>query len=179
MEHDFILAPGANPQQIRLSFSGAQKLQRNDAGDLALQTEVGEVKLLKPIAWQELSGQRQPVECEFIINNKRQVGFRLGAYDRNRDLVIDPVLLYSTYLGGGGFDWCQGVAVDKDANAYVVGYTNVYVATASNGLYKSTNGGQSYQVKNTGFNFNGPLVVNDLAIDYAGFARRIYRQTHR
>jgi hypothetical protein len=124
LEHDFILVPGADPRQIRLSFGGAQKLQINDAGDLALQTEVGEVKLLKPVAWQELNGQRQPVECEFILNSKQQIGFRLGAYDRNRELVIDPVLLYSTYLGGGGFDWCQGVAVDKDSNAYVVGYTN-------------------------------------------------------
>ncbi len=140
LEHDFVLAPGANPQQIRLSFSGAQKLQINEAGDLALQTEVGEVKLLKPAAWQELSGQRQPVECEFIINNKQQIGFRLGAYDRNRELVIDPVLLYSTYLGGGGFDWCQGVAVDKDANAYVVGYTNSLNFPGSSPIQSSLNG---------------------------------------
>lgn len=140
LEHDFILAPGANPQQIRLSFSGAQKLQINEAGDLALQTEVGEVKLLKPVAWQELNGQRQPVECEFTINNKQQIGFWLGAYDRNRELVIDPVLLYSTYLGGGGFDWCQGVAVDKDANAYVVGYTNSLNFPGSSPIQSSLNG---------------------------------------
>ena len=98
------------------------------------------MKLLKPIAWQERNGQRQPVECEFIINNKQQIGFRLGAYDRNRELVIDPVLLYSTYLGGGGFDWCQGVAVDKDANAYVVGYTNSMNFPGSSPIQSSLNG---------------------------------------
>lgn len=124
LEHDFLVAAGANPNRIRLTFTGAETIQINNAGDLVLQTEAGELKLQKPVAWQEADGQRQPVDCQFALDDKRQVGFRLGNYDHNRELVIDPVLLYSTFIGGGGFEQGLGVAVDKDFNAYIVGYTS-------------------------------------------------------
>ena len=123
LEHDFVIAPKANPQQIRLNFAGAQTAQLNSAGELVLQTEVGDLKLLKPVAWQDANGQRQPVACEFVMNRNRQLSFRLGAYDRSKELVIDPVLLYSTYLGGNNSEQGLSVAVDKDFNAYIVGST--------------------------------------------------------
>src|SRR5262249_21251923 len=92
-------------------------------GELVLQTSAGEMRLLKPQAWQEANGDRTPVACEFAINGDRQIGFSLGAYDKGRELVIDPVILYSRFLGGHGFDQAMGVALDKDSNAYIVGLT--------------------------------------------------------
>jgi len=124
LEHDFIVAPGADPRRIRLSFAGAQTIRVDERGELVLQTGAGEMRLLKPQAWQEAPGERQAVACEFTINGKHQIGFSPGAYDKSRKLVIDPVLLYSSYIGGAGADQAFGVAVDKDSNAYIVGLTS-------------------------------------------------------
>src|SRR5262249_41412263 len=123
LEHDFIVAPNADPRRVRLSFAGAETIRIDERGELILQTAAGEMRLLKPHAWQEANGERRDVACEYAINRKHQIGFSLGAYDRGRELVIDPVLLYSSYIGGGGLDQAFGVAVDKDSNAYVVGLT--------------------------------------------------------
>lgn len=124
LEHDFILAPGADPHRIKLAFTGAQSLRIDEDGALALQTGAGELKLLKPEAWQETNGQRQPVTCDYAINQQRQVGFRLGQYDPQKELVIDPVLLYSSFLGGSGFEQGSGVALDKDGNIYIAGISS-------------------------------------------------------
>ena len=124
LEHDFIIAPGANPQRIRLSFAGAQSIRIDERGELVLETAAGEIRLLKPQAWQETNGERRAVFCDYEINGKNHIGFSLGEYDRSRELVIDPVLLYSSYIGGAGADQAFGVAVDKDFNAYIVGQTS-------------------------------------------------------
>ncbi|HKC87424.1 MAG TPA: SBBP repeat-containing protein, partial [Blastocatellia bacterium] len=124
LEHDFIVAAGADPRRIRLSFAGAETIRIDERGELVLQTAAGEMRLLKPHAWQEANRERRDVACEYAINRKHQIGFSLGAYDRGRELVIDPVLLYSSYIGGGGLDQAFGVAVDKDSNAYIVGLTS-------------------------------------------------------
>jgi uncharacterized protein (TIGR03437 family) len=121
LEHDFIVAPGADPSQIRLAFSGMRKLRVDREGALTLSVEGGELRLLKPVAWQEVAGARRAVACEFRVGDGDQVGFRLGAYDRAEPLVIDPVLSYSTYLGGSSFDNGLGIAVDKDGAAYITG----------------------------------------------------------
>src|SRR5262249_23011936 len=124
LEHDFIVRPGADPQRVRLSFAGAQTIRIDERGELVLQTAAGEMRLLKPHAWQEMNGERRAVACEYAMNRKHQIGFSLGAYDKGRELVIDPVLLYSSYIGGGGLDQAFGVAVDKNSNAYIVGLTS-------------------------------------------------------
>jgi len=95
-----MIAPRANPRRIKLAFTGARGLKIAPDGALNLTVEEGELRFLKPVAWQE-SGERIPVECGFSIDAQDRVGFRLGSYDTRKPLVIDPVLLYSTYLGGG------------------------------------------------------------------------------
>jgi len=121
LEHDFLVAPGADPRRIRWSFTGAQPTRIDGQGALILQTGAGDLKLLKPLAWQKVNGRRQEVACEYVINRRQQIEFRLGQYDPHFELVIDPVLLYSSYLGGNGFDQAWSVAVDKDGSAYVAG----------------------------------------------------------
>src|SRR5262245_8287777 len=128
LEHDFIIAPGADPTRIKLSFAGADAMIDGRRA-LVLRPDGnrdGEVaRLLKPVAWQEADdGKRREITCDYRIVNKDQVVFRLGEYDRSRTLVIDPVLAYSTYIGGAGVDQAVDIAVDGDGFAYITGQTD-------------------------------------------------------
>jgi len=116
LEHDFLVAPGADPQAIRLSFSGANKLTLDAGGNLLLHTAAGRVQLYKPFVYQEVNGVRREVSARYVLEGNCRTSFRLGAYDRSRTLVIDPVLVYSTYA-----DAISGLAVDAAGNAYLVG----------------------------------------------------------
>lgn len=122
-EHDFIVAPGADPARIKLAFAGAQSLRLDPDGALALRVQGGELRLLKPIAWQEVNGARREVACAYRLGANNQISFRLGSYNRQARLVIDPVLSYSTFLGGNNTDNGVSIAVDRDGNTYLVGST--------------------------------------------------------
>src|SRR6266568_5839400 len=111
LEFDFLVAPGADPAEIALKFSGANQLQTDRDGNLALTAGSHEVVLHKPVAYQQADGMRQAVEARFVIENDK-VAFALGSYDQRRELVIDPTVSYSTYLGGSGEDDANGIAVD-------------------------------------------------------------------
>jgi beta-propeller repeat-containing protein len=126
IEYDFIVAAGANPNAIKLTFNGMEHLSVDARGDLVLQTTEGEMKQRKPVVYQEVDGYRQEVACRYLLTSERDVSFELAAYDRTRALVIDPVLAYSTYLGGSDYDKAYGVAVDAEGNAYLAGYTESF-----------------------------------------------------
>ncbi len=123
LEHDFIVAPGADPRVITLGFHGADKLELDARGDLVLHIGEGEVRLLKPSVYQEVEGAKRPIAGGYQLRAKHQVGFEVTAYDESKALVIDPVLAYSTYLGGSAGDSATSIAVDSSGNAYVTGYT--------------------------------------------------------
>jgi hypothetical protein len=124
LEYDFRVAAGADPGQVRLGFAGAEGLSLDGPGDLVLQTAAGAVVEQAPVLYQEGGGgTRQAVSGGYVLEGDGTVGFRVGAYDRSRPLVIDPTLVYSTYLGGSGDDAALGIAVDGSGNAYVTGTT--------------------------------------------------------
>jgi uncharacterized repeat protein (TIGR01451 family) len=125
LEYDFVLAPGAAPDAIRLAVEGADHTSVDDAtGDLVLAAGGQEIRFHKPSIYQpEADGAaRQEVEGRFQVN-KDHVTFDVAAYDHARPLVVDPVLAYSTFLGGSSFDYALAVAVDKQGNAYIGGTT--------------------------------------------------------
>ena len=124
LEYDFNVAPGADAGRIRLGVEGARGLRLDADGDLVLATAAGEVRQRAPRAYQEVGGERRAVPCRYVLLGDDRVGFELGAYDRTRRLVIDPVVSYSTYLGGGGYDEATSVAVDAEGSAYVTGKTS-------------------------------------------------------
>jgi photosystem II stability/assembly factor-like uncharacterized protein len=123
LEYDFIVAPGADFKQVRLAFDGAGRIRLDDSRDLLIETSVGEIRQRKPIIYQETGGIKHPVEGGYAIRGEREVGFELGDYDASRAVVIDPVLVYSTSIGGSYNDNANAVAVDAEGNAYITGMT--------------------------------------------------------
>lgn len=122
IEWDFIVHPGANPELIALDIVGIRELQLDDQGNLLLTTGNEQIRLTKPVVYQEATLQRNPVSAGYTLNG-RQVGFRIDGYDPAKPLVIDPVIEYSTYLGGKDIDLGYGLASDPAGNVYITGLT--------------------------------------------------------
>jgi hypothetical protein len=122
LEDDFVVAPGADPTAIRLAFRGSKKPRVDKRGDLVLALEGGEVRLKKPLIYQQTGDRRQPIGGRYVLLADA-VSFQVAPYDRTKPLVIDPVLEYATYLGGNGNDYGQAIAADSSGNAYVAGFT--------------------------------------------------------
>ena len=140
LEFDFVVSPGADPKTIGLSFKGAQKLGTDASGNLVLTSTAGDVVLHRPVAYQEKDGQRDIVEAAFQVKNGNEVALNLGAYDRARELVIDPSLSYATFLGGTLEDDAYAIAIDSSGDAYVTGQTMSTDFPTKSGAF-STNGG--------------------------------------
>jgi uncharacterized repeat protein (TIGR01451 family) len=123
LEYDFRIAPGADPSQAELQFDGVTKLQLS-GGDLILtEKDQGGLRLHAPQIYQIDGKQRKAIEGRFILRSNNRVAFEIGAYDRSRELVIDPVLTFSTYFGGIGSETFPSVAINGDGNIYLAGST--------------------------------------------------------
>src|SRR3990170_2708447 len=123
LEYDFVIAPGANPNDITLAFEGVNRLEIDNEGNLILHTAGGHLIQRTPVIYQEINGARQAVTGHYVLRDKNRIGVHVAAYDRTRPLIIDPVLVYSTFLGGGNADIGNGIAVDGAGNAYITGST--------------------------------------------------------
>jgi hypothetical protein len=121
-EHDFVVSPGAHPSQIHLRVSGAGKPVLTKAGDLELSPNVGQITLKKPHIYQQKGGRTQIVEGRYVVTG-HDVRIQLGKYDKRLALVIDPVLVYSTYIAGSQGDIGNAIAIDASGNAYIAGST--------------------------------------------------------
>src|SRR6266478_4267374 len=134
LESDFIIGPGANPNNLKLAVEGASA--RIDAqGNLVLAIAKDDIRLLKPVVYQEVNGRRLQIGAAYQILGDHEVHFRVDPYDVTKALVIDPVLAYSTYLGGTGGDNGNSIAVDSSGAAYVTGSTLLSFPTTA-GAYQ-------------------------------------------
>src|SRR5262249_8900368 len=127
LKYELVVAPGARPDAIRLAYRGAERVELDGAGNLRLRTARGVRQEPRPISYQEIDGRHVPVESRFAAPGPgrpdAEVGFAPGPYDPRHPLVIDPVLVYSTFLGGSNTDKALAVAVDGDGHVYVAGFT--------------------------------------------------------
>jgi hypothetical protein len=170
LEHDFVVAPGADPGRIRLRLRGVHKL-RLDAGDLVMRTSGGELRLVKPVIYQVVEGRRREVAGGYVLKGSNQAGFEVAGFDHHQPLVIDPVLSYSTYLGGNNGDWGTGIAVDSSGNVYVTGYTsstNFPVNSAYQSSLPNNSGGTSVFVTKLAANGQSLVYSTYLGGSYAG-----------
>ena len=176
-EYDLVVAPNADPAEIKLTFAGAQSLRLDSRGDLLLATPSGEMRQRAPVIYQDVNGQRHIIAGHYVQTSDGEVGFALGEYDRQLPLVIDPVLVYSTYLGGRFNETVRGLSVDA-TGSYVFGDTQTYdlpgaaPLAINRGIYKTTDSAANWNASNTGLNSSSigsiAFAPSDPAIVYAG-----------
>ena len=151
MEYDLVVGPGGDPSAVRLLISGADTMLIDDEGNLVLRTRCGDLTQRSPLVYYERGGVRHVVASSYIVlpdapsetpdDSILEIGFKVAAYDRTQQLTIDPLLSFSTFLGGTGEDEGQGIAVDSFGNTYVTGYTtsvNFPLSDGVQGLLRGT-----------------------------------------
>ncbi len=144
LEYDFVLAPGVSPTAIKLDVLGARGLRLDRAGNLVLRLPNGDLSQARPIVYQQVRGRRVAVSGRYALLSHGEVGFAVGRHDTHAPLVIDPVLSYATYLGGGADSSDSAgnaIAVDNAGDAYVTGYTTSTSFPTTTGAYSATNSG--------------------------------------
>ncbi len=155
--YDFVVAPGANPNNINLKFDGAEKIELDSIGNLTLHATTGELRWRKPILYQDVNGKKKPISGRYILSGKNEVRFQVVAYDAAKSLVIEPVLEYSTYLGGTGGDDRRTITVDAEGNIYTTGTTTSVDFPLANPLKDTKTGNHDIYVAK--FNANGSSLV--------------------
>jgi hypothetical protein len=123
LENDFVVAPFADPGLIMFELQGADSLDLDRDGNIIVHGAGEEIRLRKPTIYQGEGALRRVVGGRYMRRGSRRFGFEVAEYDRSRPLIIDPVLSYSTLLGGSDIGHGDGIAVDAAGNAYVVGVT--------------------------------------------------------
>jgi hypothetical protein len=141
LEFDLTLAPGVDPDRIRLSYSGADELRIDPSGALVVEAGGGQVRQAPPVVYQWVDGLKREVQGHYVMHGAGQVGFALATYDRTVPLVIDPVITYSTYLGGSGDEFPIWSDIDRAGNFYVTGFTNSPDFPTTSKAFQPTFGG--------------------------------------
>ena len=149
LEYDFVVAPGADPGQIRFKVSGANRLQVDESGDLVLHAANTQFRMHKPAIYQQIGDQRRPVDGGFSLKGGKLVAFELGNYDKKLPLVIDPSITFATFFGGAGTEVGGGVDLDVTNPAssllYVAGTTSDITSfTESHTLLGASPGATGY-----------------------------------
>ena len=122
LEYDFQVAPGADPSRPELEFQGAKSLKLQN-GALLIEQANGNLRLEAPRVYQEIAGREQPVTGAFVVRGPNRAGFEIGPYDHSRELIIDPVLTFSSYFGGTGDEHFSSIALDGSGNMFLAGST--------------------------------------------------------
>jgi uncharacterized protein (TIGR03437 family) len=176
LEYDFIVAPHADPQAIKLSFAGADQVEINAEGELVLRLAGADVRQGKPVIYQEVDGKRQVIAGGYVQTGEHEIGFDLTTYDRERPLVIDPVILYASFLGGSSQEDGLKIALDVAGNIYVMGKTTSTNFPVTAQAFKRTSVAQQDDVFISKLNPTGTALIystylgsnsgNDVAADF-------------
>ena len=189
LKYEFIIQPGANLHNIRLTYDGADNLSKDTDGNLLIHTPMGILTEHRPVSYQPDGEQQLPVATEFTLERQSDdalvFGFTTGSdYDPHYPLVIDPGLVYSTYLGGSDEDGSFGIAVDTSGNAYVTGSTSSPDFPTTPGAFQPSRLGFIFDAFVTKLNPAGSALIystylggilgsssgNDITVDTSGNA---------
>lgn len=146
LEYDFIVAPGADPGKIEFDISGADRIGTDSSGDLILAVGKKELRFRKPTLYQTAAEVRKEIPGQFAVTGKRRVRFEVGDYDRNLPLIIDPMLVYSSYLGGSGGESGNKISVDASGAAYIIGSTGSTDFPTTSGVVQPAPNGNGFFV---------------------------------
>jgi gliding motility-associated-like protein len=167
LKYDWIVAPGANPKDIKVKYSGANSVAVFDGG-LHIVTSVNDWIEQKPYAYQVINGTKVEIECDFVVKND-VVSFKIGKYDRGAELIIDPSLVFASYSGSVKDNWGYTATYDFNDNMYgggIVFGSSAYPGTS--GSYQLNFGGGIYDILLCKFTANGN---NLLYYTYLGGAK--------
>ncbi len=159
-EHDFVVAPGADPRQIRFAITGADQVELLVEGDLVVRVADGELLLRKPTVYQGGAHARRQIAGQYRLSAGNEVSLDIGEYDATQPLVIDPVLVYSTYLGGSLAERFPSVVVDSAGNAYVAGSTSSLDFPTANALQPKHGNNAGNNIFVTKLSADGRLVFS-------------------
>src|SRR5262249_54009385 len=123
LEYDFEVAAGADYRQIEIAFDRTARPYIDASGSLLVGIDGGHLVQRAPEIYQETDHGRQAIAGGYERRDGDRIGFWIGPHDSDLPLVIDPILTYSSYLGGGNEERAAGVAVDSQGNIYVAGLT--------------------------------------------------------
>jgi hypothetical protein len=137
LEYDFIVAPGADPRAIRLQFAGADRVRITPEGDLSVEANGFPIVQKKPRVYQE----GREISARYVLRGRDQAGIELGRYDRSRELVIDPILVYCTYFGTSGNDQVTAMKMGPKGQLYVTGWTTSPDFQYIDGAYNNISAG--------------------------------------
>ena len=183
LEYDLVVAPGADPSQIHFSYHGIEKLSLTPGGDLEILLRDGALSQKRPAIYQTVNGKRIEIPGRFVLADATTYGFEIGPHDKAAPLTIDPVLVYSTYLGGNYADYVRGIAVDSSGCAYVAGNTsstnfptlNPLQGAIINPVYNDAfitkfNAAGDGLIYSTYLGGDGSDIAVDIAVDSSGYA---------
>ncbi|OGF45308.1 MAG: hypothetical protein A2231_11305 [Candidatus Firestonebacteria bacterium RIFOXYA2_FULL_40_8] len=179
LEYDFVVAPGANPGLIRMDFRGARNLELDKEGNLILALSEGKLTFNAPVLYQKSGSTKEVVAGRFVLAGKEQVSFEVASYDKSKELIIDPTVLYSTYLGGTVEDRINAVVLDGSDNVYLAGLTvSTGFPGSGSGFQTAISAGTDAFVTkissggallwSTYLGGNGIDIANAIAVDNAG-----------
>ena len=143
LKYEFRVRPGARPSDIRLAYAGARRIALAHSGSLSIHTPLGTLADSRPVSHQVVAGKHIAVASHFVLNGKR-FGFAVGSYRHDRDLIIDPGIQYTTFIGGSALEEGNGIAVDSSGNAYVGGTTQSPDFPTTVGAFKRTGAAQNF-----------------------------------
>jgi hypothetical protein len=153
LQRTYTAASGADISRIRWHYEGASEVSRDEpSGDLLIKisngTEAGQTLIERaPVAWQDLGGQRSAVPARYVLNSDKTVSVSVSSLDPSQPVTIDPTLIYSTFLGGGGVDEAEAIAVDPAGNVYLTGTTSSADFPTQNSLQTYGGGDDAFVVK--------------------------------
>lgn len=148
LKYEFHVRPGASPADIQLAYGGADGLRVNDTGELQIATPLGALADSAPVSYQDIDGARMPVTSRYVLpggaNPDDKFSFAVGDYQPDHELVIDPGVQYTTFLGGNSAETGAGIAVDAAGNAFVAGTTQSPNFPTTTGAFDRTGAASNF-----------------------------------